>query len=306
VETSLTAVLLAVALAAPPPARLTSKEAELWTKLRARIEAVDRSLDGVLGVSVQDRKTGASIEIRADELFPTASSIKPAVLLELYRQGESGSLDLQATTTPPLPRVGGGGVLESLGDHVSLTWHDLAVLMMGWSDNEATNVLIDRVGMDAVNRGLDALGLAKTRLRRHMMDLEAARHGNENVTTPSELRRLLEAVEDGAGLSPAHAADLRAVAAVQKWGTTTSGSAFRVPLPEGLKVLDKPGELEGVRCVGAFVELPGRPYSAAVMTTYLKRASDGEAAIRAISEALYDTFDRLARASELGRVISEK
>jgi beta-lactamase class A len=307
VETSLTVALLAMALAAPPPAaRLTTKETELWTKLRARIDAVDRGLDGVLGVSVQDRKTGATIELRADEVFPTASSIKPAVLLELYHQAEAGGVDLQATTVPPMPRVGGGGVLEALGDHVSLTWHDLAVLMMGWSDNEATNVLIGRVGQDAVNRRLDALGLPKTRLRRRMMDLEAARRGDENVTTPSELRRLLEAVEDGVGLSPARAADLRAVAAVPKWGTTTSGSQFRVPLPETLKVLDKPGELEGVRCVGAFVELPGRPYSAAIMTTYLKRAGDGEAAIRAVSEAIYETFDRLARASDLGRVISEK
>ena len=306
-ETSLTAALVALFLAAPPPpAHLTAKEAELWGKLRARIEAVDRGLDGVLGVSVQDRKTGATIDLRSDELFPTASSIKPAVLLELYAQAEAGSVDLLATTVPPTPRVGGGGVLESLGDKVSLTWHDLAVLMMGWSDNEATNVLIRRVGMDAVNRRLDALGLAKTRLRRQMMDLEAARRGNENVTTPNELRRLLEAVEDGAGLSPARAADMRAVAAVQKWGTLTSGSQFRVPLPEDLKVLDKPGELEGVRCVGAFVELPGRPYSAAIMTTYLKRSSDGEAAIRAVSEAVYETFDRLARASDLGRVISEK
>jgi len=306
VETSLTAALLALTLAAPAPAaRLTAKETELWTKLRARIEAVDRGLDGVLGVSVQDRKTGASIELRANELFPTASSIKPAVLLELFHQAETGDLDLQATTTPPLPRVGGGGVLEALGDRVSLTWHDLAVLMMGWSDNEATNLLIARVGMDAVNRRLDTLGLAKTRLRRRMMDLEAARSGQENVTTPAELRRLMEAVAEGASLSSSRAADMRAVAAVQKWGTT-NGSSFRLPLPEDLKVLDKPGDLEGVRCVGAVVELPGRPYSAAIMTTYLKRGADGEEAIRTISEALYETFDRLGRASELGRVISEK
>jgi beta-lactamase class A len=201
--------------------------------------------------------------------------------------------------------VGGGGVLEALGDRVSLTWRDLAVLMMGWSDNEATNLLIAKVGLEAVNRRLDALGLARTRLRRLMMDLDAARRGDENVSTPGELRRLMEAVHEGAGLSSARAADLRTVASVPKWGTAPGlASPFRTPLPDTLRVLDKAGDLEGVRCVTAVVDLPGRPYSVAIMTAYLRRAADGDEAIRAISAALFETFDRLARSSEFGRVIS--
>jgi beta-lactamase class A len=298
------AVLLAV-LGVPgasaPAAELPAKEAELWAKLRTRLEAVDRGLDGVLGLSVRDIKTGAVLEIRPDETFPTASAIKPAVLLELYHQAEAGRIDLLATTTPPAKRVGGGGVLELLGDRVSLTWRDLAVLMMAFSDNEATNVLIDKVSLEAVNRRLDGLALANARLRRRMMDLAAARRGNENVSTPRELRRLMEAVFEGGGLSAARAADLKAVAAVRKWE-----APFRVPLPDGLRVFDKAGELEGVRCVTAVVDLPARPYSVAVMTSYLRRDDDGSQAIRAISAALYETFDRLARSSDLGRVISEK
>jgi hypothetical protein len=61
-----------------------------------------------------------------------------------------------------------------------------------------------------------------------------------------------------------------------------------------------------VRCVTAVVDLPGRPYAAAIMTTYLRDDAEGEAAIRALSEAIYQTFDRLARGSEHGRVISER
>jgi beta-lactamase class A len=112
--------------------------------------------------------------------------------------------------------------------------------------------------------------------------------------------RLVETVYRGAGLSPARAKDLLDVAAVEK------ESPFRVPLPASLRVMDKPGSLEGVRCVSAVVDLPGRPYAAAIMTTYLRRDEDGEAAIRAISAALFETFDRLSRASEHGRVISER
>jgi beta-lactamase class A len=183
---------------------------------------------------------------------------------------------------------------------VSLTWRDLAVLMFAFSDNEATNVIVRRVGLPAVNTRLDSLGLPGTRLRRLMMDLDAARWGGENVSTPKELRRLMETLHAGTGLSPDRARDLRAVAALPK------DSPFRGPIREGVSVLDKEGSLEGVRCVGAVVELSGRPYSAAIMTSYLTKDADGEEAIRALSAAVFETFDRLARSSEVGRVVSDQ
>ena len=71
-------------------------------------------------------------------------------------------------------------------------------------------------------------------------------------------------------------------------------------------MLDKDGELEAVRSAAAVVDLPGRPYSVAIMTTYLRRDADGDAFIRDVSAALFETFDRLARSSDLGRIISER
>ena len=266
-----------------PPAHAGPKEDALW----ARPELTGAGL-------------GATFEIRPDEPFPQASVIKLAVLYELYRQADEGKVDLAEVTRPPASRVQGGGVLQHLGPAVSLTWRDIAVLMMGWSDNAGTNVLIDRVGMDAVNRRLDSLGLPRTRLRRRMMDLEAARRGEENVSTPGEMRRLIEAIYAGTGLSPERARDIRLVAA------TTKATPFRKPLPEALVVLDKDGELEAVRVAAAVVDLPGRPYSATIMTTYLRHDEDGEALIREVSAALFETFDRLARSSDLGRIISER
>jgi beta-lactamase class A len=262
---------------------------------------VDRRLDGVLGVSVRDVESGAVLDIRSAEPFPTASAIKVAVLYELFRQAEEGRIDIAELTRPPLPRAGGGGVLFVLSGQVSLTWRDLAVLMIGWSDNEATNRLIEKVGMDAVEKRLTGLALPGVKLRRKMMDLEAARSGRENVAPPGELRALVEAVWNGVGLSAARAADLRAVAA-----TAESHSDFRAPLPPGVEAITKAGELEGVRCEIGYVDLPGRPYAAAIMTKYVRRDADGAAAIREISALLYETFDRLARSSELGRIISDR
>lgn len=298
------AVALAAVLAGAAPARaadLPPKQADLLAKLQARAQGADTRLDGVLGVYVEDLATGATVALRADEVFPTASSIKLAVLYELFRQAEEGRIDLGEVTQPPATRVRGGGVLQELGPRVSLTWRDIAVLMMGWSDNEATNVLVRRVGMDAVNRRLDALGLPRTRLRRQVMDLEAARRGDENVSTPRELARLAAAVARGDGLAPGRAKDLLAVASV-----ADEGSHFRRGLPDGVRAVSKPGALEGVRCEAAWVDVPGRAYTAAIMTSYLRREADGEAAIADLSAAIYGTFDRLARSSEYGRIISDR
>ena len=223
------------------------------------------------------------------------------MLYELYRQAEEGRIDLAELTRPPVPRVRGGGILQELGDRVSLTWRDLAVLMIGWSDNEATNVLVRRVGLDAVNRRLDGLGLPGTRLRRQMMDLEAARRGDENVSTPREIARLAEVVARGDSLSPP------APPTSSRWPPSPTRARPSVAAcPWARRPSRKPGALEGVRCEAAWVDLPGRPYSAAIMTAYLRREKDGEDAIAEISAAIYDTFDRLARSSEYGRIVSDR
>jgi beta-lactamase class A len=302
-EAALSRRLASLALAAAPALAgdLPPKQADLLAKLRARVQAVDARLDGVLGVYVRDLATGATVELRPDEVFPTASSIKLAILYELYAQRDEGRIDLGEVTTPSLPRVEGSGILQHLGDHVGLTWRDLAILMHVLSDNEAANTLIRRVGIDAVNRRLDSLGLPRTRLRRHMMDLDAARRGEENVSTPRELARLAEVLARGEGLSAPCGKDLLAVAVLPG-----SGSSFRRSLPEGVRAVNKGGELEGVRCDAGWVDVPGRPYCAAIMTAYLQREADGEAAIAEISTALYETFDRLARSSEHGRLIGTR
>ena len=227
----------AVAAEAPP------KEAIVLGKLRERIAAVDTRLDGVLGVYVEDLTTGAKVEVRADEPFPTASSIKLAILYELYRQAQEGRVSLRELTRPPADRVRGGGILQELGDGVSLSWRDLAVLMIGWSDNEATNVLVRRVGMDAVNARLDALGLPHTRLRRLMMDLEAARRGDENVSTPREIARLAAIVGRGEGLPSDAASDMLAVAMVGQARERRRGRDRR-GLHRGLRHLRSPRPLQ--------------------------------------------------------------
>lgn len=283
----------AVASAAPPV------EDALFEKLKASLLNVDRGLQGVMGVAVRDLTTGRTIEIRGDVVFPQASSIKLALIYELYMKAAKGGVDLGALRPlpPPGERVFGSGVLPFLSARAQLTVRDLAVLIMALSDNAATNILIGEVGFDAVNARMDALGLPHTRLRRRMIDIAAARRGEENVSTPLEMAGLIDAIRRGEGLPSGLADDLRAVVGLPKQ------TAFRAPLPDGVVILDKPGELEGVRTSTGAVLLKHRPYALAIMTTALQREADGEAAITEVSRLVYETFDRLDRASPEGRLL---
>jgi beta-lactamase class A len=295
---------LAFAICIPPLSRAQQptpeKEKILWQKLEATITDVDRHLDGVLGVAILDLSTGQTYLLHADEVLPTASSIKIAILAELFRQAQHGKINLgDFYTLQQSDIVGGSGIAEALTPGVTrLTIRDVAALMISVSDNSATNVIIDRVGMENVNALLDSLGLTRTRLRRKMMDLKAAGEGRENISTPREMVQLLEDLYRGKVLNKQYTEDFFKLLTIHK------ESYIPYDLPEDLRVANKPGELEGVRNDSGIVFTGNRPYVISVMTTYLRRERDGGNAITAISTAAYQMFDRLSRASEFGRVIS--
>jgi beta-lactamase class A len=284
------------------------KQKSLWTKLESTVNDIDRNLDGVLGVAIEDLNTGQKFLLRADSVFPQASSIKIAVLAELYHQaqlsaqGTSGKAKLtDLYTMRAADLVADSDIMGGLTPGVTqITNRDLATMMVAVSDNSATNVLIDRLGMENVNALLDSLGLHNTRLRRKMMDVKAAAEGRENISTPQEMLALLEKIYQGKVLNKEMTADFF------KMLSTHKNSFIPRDLPDGLQIANKPGELEAVRNDSGIVFLQNRPYIICVMTTYLVRERDGEEAIFKISAATYRLFDRLARSSPYGRVISER
>jgi beta-lactamase class A len=293
-------VLTCAALAQTGADTAAVKQQVLWQKLRDSISEVDRSLDGVMGVAIEDLTSGRKYLLRGDDVFPQASSIKIAVLAELYRQAQQGKLKLtDVYTVKASDLVADSPIMNGLTPGMTqVTLRDLATMVVAVSDNGAANILIDRVGIENVNSLLDSLGLSHTRLRRKMMDLKAASEGRENISTPSEMMTLLENVYRGKVLNKPLTEDFF------KLLSTKKNSWIPRELPEDLKVADKEGELEGVRNDSGIVLLENRPYIVCVMTTYLRRERDGEEAISKISLDAYRVFDRLARASEYGRVIS--
>jgi beta-lactamase class A len=192
----------------------------------------------------------------------------------------------EAVTLDHRQAVGGTGVLIEMRTP-TLSIRDYAALMVTLSDNTATNVLIDRLGMEKITKRMQGLGLNGTKLRRHMMDTDAARRGDENVSTPDEIARLLTAM-------PPEGIEL-----LKK----PKASRLRKALPPDVAAADKPGELDGVRVDAGIVYAKNRPFVLCVMATFLKDEGEGERAIEEITRAAYDYYARLGVGGALGRII---
>jgi beta-lactamase class A len=277
----------------------------LWRKLETRIEEIAAKFDGVMGVAILDLTDGRILLRNADRVFPAASSIKIAILLELYRQdqearaGAKGKARLDDIYTfDPKDLVEDSRIMAGLTAGVTrVTNRDLAQFMIAVSDNAAGNILVDRVGKDDVNAMLHSLGLTKTMLRRKMMDIEAARRGDENVSTPQEMVRLLEAIYKGKAL------DKQSTTALIKQLSTLKQSYLPRLLPENVQVANKPGELEAVRTDSGIIFAPNRPFAISVMTAYDREEKAAERAISEVALEAYHYFDMRGKTSEYGRVL---
>jgi beta-lactamase class A len=278
----------------------------LWKKLETRVEEIATRLDGVMGVAILDLTDGRILLRNADRVFPTASSIKIAILLELYRQdqearaGAKGKAKLDDIYAfDPKDLVEDSQIMAGLTAGMTrVTNRDLAQFMVAVSDNAAANVLIDRVGMQNVNVTLRRLGLTKTVLRRKMMDIAAARRGDENVATPQEMARLLETIYKGKALNKELTDAL-----IKQLKTLKKDSFLSYELPAGVELADKSGILDGVRNDSGIVYAQNRPFAISVMTAYDR---DEKAAERAISEVALEAYRYLemrGKTSEYGRVL---
>ncbi|UCD44203.1 MAG: serine hydrolase [Candidatus Bathyarchaeota archaeon] len=231
-------------------------------KLKGKLEEASSVFEGVMGIAVKDLTSGDEIGVDWDERFLAASSIKISILIELFRKAKEGAVDLdERVSVEDDVKVGGTGVLKEFGDGtVTLALSDLASLMITVSDNTATNILIDVVGMEDVNTLMEGIGLRTTRLLRKMQDSEASAKGRENYATPRELMELMAALQVGEWPDPW--VSEQTLSYLMKPKTT----AINRLLPYQVKVASKYGTMRDSYCDVGIVYHPERPYALAVMT----------------------------------------
>lgn len=184
-----------------------------------------------------------SFYYRADERVPSASVIKLPIMLEAMERVKAGMLDLdEIHILTDSEKTGGSGVLKTYSHRSRVSYRDLLRLMLIYSDNTATNILINELGRDAINQRIRSIGLTKTQLNRVMMDTLAARQGRENYVTAREMNQLLEKIYRKQVATP-ELCDQMITILEQVEDTKTIPSL----LPKGTVVAHKTGTLSYVR-----------------------------------------------------------
>ncbi len=225
-------------------------------EFEARIAALEAAFSGRLGFYAVRLQDGDSVELRADERFPTASVIKVALccaVLDLVARGEA-DLRQVVELPPPGQRVAGGGILKQLKVE-SVSLRDAIELAITLSDNVATNALLEVCEPEAVNGYLDGVGFTQTRIlgpvdfARIGADLE----GGIGVSTPREQARLFCAVAEERILTPELCRYLVGVLGRQHYQDQIPRWLDYNPYAQyhghsqPLMVANKTGELDGIR-----------------------------------------------------------
>jgi beta-lactamase class A len=275
-----------------------SSLALLRAKTMQNLEQVVSSADGVVGLAAIDLRSGDILAIHERFVFPQASAIKIPILMEVYRQAHEGRFSL--TDKKPVAgadQVGGSGILQFLGDGTSeLSVRDLCVLMIMLSDNTATNMLIELVGMEEVNDMLRSLDLKDTKLQRNMMDTGASARNQENLSTPIEAARIMQILHEGSFVSPEACKDMLSILTLPKSGALKRG------FPPGTTVAFKPGGISGVSTEWALVPLEHRPFAVAVMEKY-ELENEANGIFETIGTILHDYYWRVGSASRYGTYV---
>lgn len=268
---------------------------QLAGKFQRTLDQLAASARGVVGISVVDVTSGRRWDVNGTTVFPQGSAIKVSLLLELFRRADAKELALtDRVTLTAADRTGGSSLLQYFADGGSaFSLHDLAVPMIVLSDNTATNMLIDAVGLEKVNATMATLGLPNTRFRRKMIRPEDQAAGRENISTPREAADLMARLSRcDVPLTAASCAEVTRLLELPKSG------AFREPIPGAVRVAWKPGSLDGVSTAWGLVAVDGAPYAIAVMVTYGDATAPD--VVRQVSAAAYTHFTQIAGATGLG------
>lgn len=250
--------------------------------------AVLGSVEGTFGLSYLHLGSGESYASSGDELFYPCSVIKVPIMCEVFRQAEQGRLDLaRKVTVNRDDQVGGSGVLQVLTPGAELPVYDLITLMIVVSDNAATNMLIDLVGMDGVNDLMRRLGLPDIRLYHKLMVVPIDRE-SVNLMSPNATTGLMTRIARNQVVSMRACESMIRILKQQQYHDHLTKYLPLEPEPgraagslPKVEVAHKNGWIEGNRCCTGIFYLPGQEY---VLSVFFKDAKDNRAADDAIAQ----------------------
>jgi beta-lactamase class A len=269
------------------------------TGLEARLAPLADAHQGKVSIAVKNLQTGESYYCNADEVMPTASLIKVAVLAELYRQAQEGKVKLtDRVTLRKADKVPGSGVLtDHFSDGAEFSLRDAARLMIAFSDNTATNLVLERIGIKSVNKCMEEWGFPETRINAKVfrgsttsVDPARTRRYGLGSTTAREMAGLLEQLQTSDRLRPFYK-----LAVLNHLSKNADKDKFKRLLPNGTLVMHKDGSTNDTRTDAGLIRTPAGLVAVCVLTTDNKDHSwrpdnAGNLLCARVAKAVYDYF----------------
>lgn len=167
-------------------------------ELQQQIEELTQPYGSSVSVCIIDASNGNYCHVNSDKAFVSASMIKLAVLCEYMHAVDNGQLDpADRVTLKNMKVVGGTGLIQT-ERHASYSYDELCRYMIMYSDNTATNVLINKLGQDAINELVQTLGCKNTSLNRQLMALNT---NTENWISSRDAATILYKIKNGTASS---------------------------------------------------------------------------------------------------------
>ncbi len=201
-------------------------------------------VEGQASIYYKNLITGVTFSYQHDLPLIAASVIKLPIMAESFRQLRDGETTEDAKfyieASHKLPSC---GVLSYLRNGMEVTLKDLVTLMIIVSDNTATNLLIDFLGLDSINETLYTLGAQNCRLNRRLFEPELSRLGIQNYITAGDMGRLLEKIYKEEAISSEASRKMLHILSCQQLG------GGKIPFylhSRGIRVAHKTGEDDGI------------------------------------------------------------
>ncbi len=278
-----------------PPTARSPEQSPDW---RERVLQLAKAHRGQVAMAIRHLRSGEALYWNADKVMPTASLIKVAVMAEAYCQAAAGQLDLQKTVTlRDSDKVPGSGILTPhFSDGATFSLRDAVRLMIVFSDNTATNLVLRQVGIGNVNRRMEQLRLPNTRIYAEVyrgsttsIDPERTKKYGLGSTTAREMVQLLEYLHEGKVASPQACAAMRE----HMKNCDDRGNLARFA-PAGMELAFKTGAVSHARTAAGIAYTRSGPVIICVLTAnnHDQRWSRDNAAELLIAEIAQTVFDQ--------------
>jgi len=264
-------------------------------KLEKELTTMIKGYGGDIGIYIKNLKTGKTVAINADTIFPTASIVKITILIGLMDKINRGELFYDsAFVYKDSLLYAGEDILGSFKNDEKILLKKIIMLMLTTSDNTASLWLQSLAGKGTrINEILDSIGLRDTRINSRTPGREANRSKyGWGQTTPSEMGKLFEMIYDNQVFSPAACERMMRCLGRNYWDENEAISQ----IPPGIEVFSKNGCVDASRSEVLLVNAPHNPYVFCIFTknnkdTSWARTNEAWTLARKISKVLWNHFE---------------